>query len=506
NTARRGMAATIYHGATPEHYELWLTAVLNQARSTVTTSGRFVFINAWNEWAEGAHLEPDQENGLALLEATRRAVALTTQTRSKNPQPQRFPLRGHQSTTSSQHGTPEKAQRDLPLLVIAHDAAAAGSQFVLLELLKELKNRSRYDVHLVLQGDGPLTEQYKHIAKTTIINGPPVPGSRAKKQLSRAIRALRSEGLRHALCNTVVTAAAAEVCRNEGLAVVTLIHEQPDSINNLFGGKATMNLINANVNQIVSVSEYSRMALEQHYGPLRPDHTVVHPPTRIFRGDQHTQQSAREAVLPELAHHEEIKIILGCGTLYPRKGPDLFIQLARSIKECQEDPFLRFIWVGGALSHDGVLQHQHSAAKAGVDDLVSFVGIQKDMTPFFKAADLFVLTSREDPFPLVNMEAMSFGLPVVAFADAGGAPELIGNDAGIVVPYLDVDAMAAAVTSLASDSAKRTAMGECARSKINESFSASAYATKILSILESHPPPPQTSHPAADSIPQPAPL
>jgi hypothetical protein len=74
NTARLGHRATVYHGASPETYEEWLRALVSEARLT-DPAHRLVFINAWNEWAEGAHLEPDRRFGTGYLEATRRALA-----------------------------------------------------------------------------------------------------------------------------------------------------------------------------------------------------------------------------------------------------------------------------------------------------------------------------------------------------------------------------------------------------------------------------------------------
>jgi lipopolysaccharide biosynthesis protein len=72
NSARKRTGATILHGSTPDKYERWLEAVL--ARFVPPTEDEnLVFINAWNEWAEGNHLEPDQRWGLGYLEATRRA-------------------------------------------------------------------------------------------------------------------------------------------------------------------------------------------------------------------------------------------------------------------------------------------------------------------------------------------------------------------------------------------------------------------------------------------------
>jgi lipopolysaccharide biosynthesis protein len=72
----RRRAATIFMGATPDLYEAWLRAVVAKVRSN--GSSPFVFINAWNEWGEGNHLEPCQRWGHGFLEATRRALQSAT--------------------------------------------------------------------------------------------------------------------------------------------------------------------------------------------------------------------------------------------------------------------------------------------------------------------------------------------------------------------------------------------------------------------------------------------
>jgi len=76
NTARRGEDSWVVHGNTPASYEEWLRLTVNRTLNRPQDQ-RIVFINAWNEWAEGAHLEPDRKHGHGFLEATRRVVAST---------------------------------------------------------------------------------------------------------------------------------------------------------------------------------------------------------------------------------------------------------------------------------------------------------------------------------------------------------------------------------------------------------------------------------------------
>lgn len=75
NTARRKNNGTILYGSSPCQYQKWLyNAAVDTTQRISNPDERLVFINAWNEWAEGAHLEPDQQYGFGYLEATRTAL------------------------------------------------------------------------------------------------------------------------------------------------------------------------------------------------------------------------------------------------------------------------------------------------------------------------------------------------------------------------------------------------------------------------------------------------
>ncbi|WP_218151270.1 glycoside hydrolase family 99-like domain-containing protein [Roseateles sp. YR242] len=74
NSARRPKGATVLMNSSPDAYRRWLESALLWTRTHQPADRQVVFINAWNEWAEGNHLEPDTRHGRAYLEATRDAL------------------------------------------------------------------------------------------------------------------------------------------------------------------------------------------------------------------------------------------------------------------------------------------------------------------------------------------------------------------------------------------------------------------------------------------------
>ncbi|HEV2270738.1 MAG TPA: glycoside hydrolase family 99-like domain-containing protein [Steroidobacteraceae bacterium] len=79
NTARTGPRARIAVNSGPEAYKEWLETMVNRTRREFAGDERIVFVNAWNEWGEGCHLEPDRVHGYAWLEATRAALGINSE-------------------------------------------------------------------------------------------------------------------------------------------------------------------------------------------------------------------------------------------------------------------------------------------------------------------------------------------------------------------------------------------------------------------------------------------
>jgi O-antigen biosynthesis protein len=119
----------------------------------------------------------------------------------------------------------------------------------------------------------------------------------------------------------------------------------------------------------------------------------------------------------------------------------------------------------------------------GLSSKVHFLGLVKDPEVYAShvaAADIFLMTSREDPFPSVVLDAMAVGIPVVGFQDAGGFADLLAQGAGLLAPYEDRAAMADAVMSLIRQPAQARVMGETGQRIIYDQFQFRDYVYDLL--------------------------
>ena len=112
------------------------------------------------------------------------------------------------------------------------------------------------------------------------------------------------------------------------------------------------------------------------------------------------------------------------------------------------------------------------------------VGNVQSPFDYYEVLNLVALTSREDPFPVAMLEAASSGLPIVCFDNAGGAPEFVQQDAGIVVPYIDIERMADACVRILGDDELRMRLGASAKRKVETFYSPEQQMAKQLKVIE----------------------
>jgi len=151
---------------------------------------------------------------------------------------------------------------------------------------------------------------------------------------------------------------------------------------------------------------------------------------------------------------------------------------------------VKFVWVGHDPAELGGEYGKRLCEEVkawGLEGDVEFTGYLANPYPAYQAFDVFVLSSREDPFPLVCLDNLYLGKPVVCFAEGGGAAEVVRGDAGIVVENLDPSAMARAVVRLLRDKEERDKLGRRGRERIREEFSIPRLAESVHEILEGLP-------------------
>lgn len=166
------------------------------------------------------------------------------------------------------------------------------------------------------------------------------------------------------------------------------------------------------------------------------------------------------------------QLVVGCcGSVEHRKGADLWVEVARRVHAALPGTSVRFVWVGDQVTP------VPGADEAGAE----FVGPSPNPYAHMRRFDVATLPSRDDPFPLVVLEAMALGTPVVAF-DVGGVALQVG-DAGVVVPPGDVQAFADALVRLLLDDEARTALGRAAARRVDERYSVRTFDAALAAVV-----------------------
>jgi glycosyltransferase involved in cell wall biosynthesis len=155
------------------------------------------------------------------------------------------------------------------------------------------------------------------------------------------------------------------------------------------------------------------------------------------------------------------------GRLSEEKNPDVFIRAARLAINTSKKKNLKFFLIG-----DGVMRQEVELLidNDGSDD-ITWLGYQSEVGRYLSAADIFVLPSSIEGFPLSILEAMAMGVAVVA-SNVGAVAEVIdtGKDGYVVKPG-SADEIAQKVISLAEDPAKLDAMKAVGRKKVEQKYS-----------------------------------
>lgn len=455
NEARKPGAGYTFHGATPARYREWLSEAIGHAARHPVQGERVVFINAWNEWAEGAYLEPDRRHGYAFLQATRDALT--------GP-----PVVPHLKATVPT-GTTARVPR---IAVVSHDAHPHGAQYLALHLVRELDALGQ-DTCAVLLGDGVLAEEFERAV-------PVYRAARDAASLAALARTLVEQGVTHAIANTAVSGDCTAAFAEAGIETIALVHELPGVVRQ-YGLEPQLASIARHARHVVFAADAVRDGFRE-FEPL-PGERVVIRAQGLYKRNRFAPSridEARAQLRARLAIPGDAQVVLCVGYADLRKGVDLFVEAGRAVMAA--NPRAHFVWVGHPdLSIEDDVRRAVQAT--GHAERFHFVGRQSDTDAYYAGADVYALTSREDPYPSVVMEAFDAGVPVVAFRGSGGSVALLEKLGGALAPAEDAAAFAAQVALLLDDAPHRARLGAAGRAFVVEHRDFRHYAFDLLDLL-----------------------
>ncbi|MFI5460038.1 MAG: glycosyltransferase [Isosphaerales bacterium] len=390
-----------------------------------------------------------------------------------------LPWRHDQGTASR----PGERGGHFKVLLVSHEATRTGAPLCVLRLAEQLARNPDFECWIILERGGELEDEFERVAPVVSLDLLANQGI-AREEAPDLILALYREYADScvAICNTACVGGFYSASAAHGVPVLAWLHEMPTAIDAFYGGRQTVAAICRSARRIVTPADAVGDALAAHYRIQRDRIRTIYNGLH-FEINPSQRPNKRLRVRKELGLPVDSRIVLGCGTIELRKGVDLFTQLARRVLADHSTPDTWFLWVGKDSEPQLRTWLDHDIVTEGLRDRVRFLGPRDNSIPYFLAADVFLLTSREDPCPMVNMEAMASGLPIVAFRDAGGAPELL-EGCGVVLPYVDLDAMTLALVHLLGHPKERESLGRRALAKIRSGFTWPGFADKIVQILE----------------------
>lgn len=238
------------------------------------------------------------------------------------------------------------------------------------------------------------------------------------------------------------------ILEKENIKVILTLHGGPNK--NI--EKDAASILNFCCDKIIALSYNSKKALQLNGVPEQKISVV-------YNGikTHNISDSKLKEVDPELVY------IVSCGRLTEQKGYTYLLKALKVVLEHNKG-FKMLILGEGELRYS----LEKEADELGLKDFVEFLGFKENSEAYIQAADIFVLPSLWEQFPISILEAMSYGKAIIASNVNGVEEQLV--DTGILVPPKDINCLATALNSLIINYEERQRLGREAKKRYNDEF------------------------------------
>lgn len=353
------------------------------------------------------------------------------------------------------------------ILLVTHDTQLGGAQTVLRLFADWLVSSTRFSVGIVAVNGGHFRPDFEKIAPVFVLS------DHAEEDRAAALADWAGEDVQAVFVNSIVSGAFYKYWPTEAPSVA-FIHELPQILERY---PEEVGLVRARTDHVICGGPGVFAALSGEFGFDASRMTSAYSYIEALpKGDTEADRLVRRrAARAALGVPEERILVMGCGVLHWRKSPDKFIETAEAVLAAGLDA--EFVWLGGGPDEEDCIRQ---AEAAGIAERVRFTGYESDVAGKLAGADIFLLSSQEDPFPLVALYAAQAGAPLVCFQEAGGIADFVQNGSGVAVPFMDIPAMAEAVLRYGRDEELRARDGATGRDQVARRHTIEAVGPLLL--------------------------
>lgn len=355
-----------------------------------------------------------------------------------------------------------KDKKGQKIILIGHSGGTGGAETLLKNMIKEFVKQNT-NVVVLVRGKGPIIDSYKELAPTFIID--------TMEKTTNYIERLSKLGYNSAISNTITTGDLIPILKQNNIYSINLIHELPGVIHTL-KCEERAEIIGKDSDLAVFPSKFV-MDKFKTVAKLKTK-SMVKPQGLYMVYDKFNTKKSKEDIYTKFNIPKDNLLVINVGLGEKRKGFDIFYSVANKLKKEK----MTFLWVG-TLTEEMKDKYQKKVEDLNNFVMPGFISDKEEFMKFYDACDIFLLTSREDPFPSVVLEAFNAERPVIAFKDAGGFQDIVKtNTSGYLVNYENEDEIIDKIMKLKSDPKLRTKLGKGAK-KISKEYSFKDYI-KVL--------------------------
>ncbi len=365
------------------------------------------------------------------------------------------------------------------VLFISHDGRRSGGPMLLLNFLKWLSEKNLFEISILLNHSGELEKEFGKLGKLMIYNkNISVRSWRLKRFLenrhrTNVIKTINKTPWEFVFSNTITNGNILEKLNLSNTPIYSYIHEMAFSYQ-LYEKRGVINGTIDKTTFYFCGSSIVKKDLTERYKIPEQNTLVVHSfienPEKNIRIPQNRKLLCKQLDIPEDAF-----IVGMMGALDWRKGSDFFLNTSNLLK----DENVYFVWIGKR-DNQYYDEFMYDATLMNCTTKIRLLPSTEDYKQYFHLIDLFFLSSREDPYPIVMTEASSFSIPIIAFENSGGSNEFLDPECGFVIPYGNILKVSETILELKNNEELYTHMSQKIKQKSVKNHDINVNANKIL--------------------------